>query len=186
MAPTGRAVVLFYHISLPRPLFVPLAFLWISTQPPWDCPASADGSWLRHSSTSHSSLLVLDGTHLPQRGMPPRVVEALDVLEDPDPHAFAARPRVAVEQFPFERRNEGFGRGVVRCSDHSASVWPLAIAPSGPPREGLARSSLAHDERARFLEQVHRFPPRPKPTPPPNLVGRPVRHRFMVSPRQPW
>jgi hypothetical protein len=45
--------------------------------------------------------------------MPPRVVEALDVLEDPDPHAFAARPRVAVEQFPFERRNEGFGQGVV-------------------------------------------------------------------------
>src|SRR5215204_4552435 len=59
----------------------------------WVCPASTDCLPLSHSTSSHSSFLVLSGAEMPQCGMPPAgVVEALDVLEDRSSGALALRP----------------------------------------------------------------------------------------------
>src|SRR5215218_631094 len=59
----------------------------------WVCPVSTDCLPLSHSTSSHSSFLVLSGAEMPQGGMPPAgIVEALDVLEDRTSGVLAARP----------------------------------------------------------------------------------------------
>jgi hypothetical protein len=64
----------------------PLADLWV-------CPVSTDCLPLSHSTSSHSSFLVLSGAEMSQCGMPSvGVVEALDVLEDRSSGALAVRP----------------------------------------------------------------------------------------------
>ena len=57
------------------------------------CPVSTDCLPLSHSTSSHSSFLVLSGAEMSQCGMPSAsVVEALDVLEDRSSGALAVRP----------------------------------------------------------------------------------------------
>ena len=51
---------------------------------------------------------------MPERGVPSAgVVEALDVLEDRRPCGLSVRPGVAVDQLPFESRDEALGHRVV-------------------------------------------------------------------------
>src|SRR3712207_4935525 len=70
---------------------------------------------------SQSNLLELSRAQMPSSGVPPTgIVEALDVLEDPYPHALPTRPRVSMEQLPLEGGDERLGQGVVESvSDRS-------------------------------------------------------------------
>src|SRR5919107_6447950 len=63
----------------------------------------------------------------------PCIVEALYVLEDRTPRYLTVRPRVAVDQLPFQGRDEALGHRVVVGIGHRAHRGQKTLFPEPAP-----------------------------------------------------